>query len=64
MKTIEKAHGSSMKSYDFYDAGLKTKKGTREKRKNKNLNNIKSFFNGGNLSESLRLVGEMDEFEE
>jgi hypothetical protein len=63
MKTTEKRQGSSMKTFDFYDSELRVKKGVKEKRKPKNLSNIKSFFNGGNLQESLRMVGEIGEFD-
>jgi hypothetical protein len=63
MKTSEKLQGSSMKSFDFYDSELRSKKGVKEKRKPKNLSNIKSFFNGGNLQERLRIVGEIDELD-
>lgn len=53
-----------MKSFDFYDSELRVKKGVKEKRKGKNLNNIKSFFNGSNLQESLRMVEDIDELED
>jgi len=53
-----------MKSFDFYDSELRVKRGVKDKRKGKNLTNIKSFFNGGNLQESLKMVEDIDILED
>ncbi len=64
MKTTEKRQGSSMKSFDYYDSELRVRKGVKEKRKDKTLSNIKSFFHGSNLQESLKMVEDIDTFED
>lgn len=60
MKTNANKTASPVRSFDFYDGELKTRKGTKEKKRNRILSNIKSYFNGGNLQESLRMVDEIE----
>jgi len=52
------------KSLEYYESELKVKRGSgRDKKKGKNMKNIKSFFQGVNLQESLSMVEELEQEE-